>query len=65
MRMLSPGAAAESLMNGFFKCRKRMNTSRTQENNSLYCNQLSLYVLALIIEISNKKHRLGYLILTE
>lgn len=32
-----------------------MNISRAQETNSLYCNQLSLYVLALIIEISNKK----------
>lgn len=42
-----------------------MNTSRTQENHSLYCNQLSLYVLALVVELSNKKTYLGYLILTE
>lgn len=58
MRMLSTGATALIDECFFFQCtRKRMSTSRARENNSLYCNQFSLYVFALIIETSNKTHR--------
>lgn len=60
---LGSGASAEQLMNGFLKCRVGMNTSRTQEYNSSYCNQHCLHIVGLMVETSNKEYRLCCLIL--